>query len=120
MRQRWNIHNLGVTAPNAGFFGSACRRASAGAGYAVMHRLARIACVATFLLVLVAPVAAEAATMQVEIFISGKGSVTGPDSFSCSNGNPDPAQVRDCDNQQWSMCDFGIGCGVPEKTFTAT
>ncbi len=67
-----------------------------------------------------APAPAAAATMEVEITISGKGSVTGPDGFSCSHDDPDPNVWKDCPDQQWSLCDIGFGCGVPEETFTAT
>src|SRR5215207_9722604 len=81
--------------------------------YVLALAIGALACAA------LAPAPAAAATMEVEITISGKGSVTGPDDYSCSHDNPDPDVWMDCADQQWSLCDFGLGCGIPEETFTA-
>ena len=73
------------------------------------------ALLALIALALVVPAAASAATMQVQIFIKGKGSVTGPD-FFCENTDPNPANVRSCDTKLYTAPD---PLGQPLASFTA-
>ena len=68
-------------------------------------------------LLALAPSAAVAATMEVQIHIKGRGTVTGADGFSCTNDDPNPAIVYACTPKNYTAPD---PIWVPEITFTAT
>jgi hypothetical protein len=61
--------------------------------------------------------AARAATMEVQIHISGRGTVIAANNYSCTNDNPDPAAVKDCPSAYYSAPD---PTDYPAYTFTAS